>query len=150
MRNAFIKITGLTGMIIMCSAVASYAADATVVHPVTGESVQVSTIDFSELTRAQRRDIGDQLADQGLRLERRPARQAPLVTDPFTGDQVPLNQVDIDRLTDEQRQAIRDELRENRPERPERGDRPQRAERPDRGDRPDRADRPERGDRPRG
>ncbi len=48
----------------------------------------------------------------------------------------------------QQEAGSRPAKKQDRPERPERGNRPERSERPERGNRPERSERPERGDRP--
>ena len=90
-----------------------------VVDPSTGNTVDLTEIDFTTLTRSDARDIISQLQDQGLtrgeareavRDERRADIGALEVTDPTTGETTTLSEIDRESLSREDRQAIREQL----------------------------------------
>ncbi len=91
----------------------------TVVDPTTNATTTLASIDFSTLSRAEAREVAEQLADQGvsnrnarsaIRSERRADIGSVSVVDPSTGQTTPLSEVDRSNLSQEDRENIATQL----------------------------------------
>jgi hypothetical protein len=101
------------------STTAALATDIFVVDPISGDTISVTEVAFSTLTDEQRRDVGDQLGEQGYQVRGdKPANEASEdhadveVVDPTSGETVALSDIDVSSLSDEDRQSIGDQLAE--------------------------------------
>lgn len=101
------------------SVTAAYAVD--VVDPVSGDTVEISTLDFTTLSRSDIRDIRDQLEELGytddeakeaIGTEISADFGALVVTDPETGETVTLDEIDFSTLSGSEAREIAAELRE--------------------------------------
>lgn len=106
----------LAALITVASFSLSFADEAEVVDPTTGETVAISEVDFDALTDDQRANVVHQLAEQGISQRGRGQARADLseveVTDPATGETVSLGDIDVASLSDEDRSNIGDQLAE--------------------------------------
>ncbi|MEP5761072.1 MAG: hypothetical protein ABJ327_17505 [Litoreibacter sp.] len=101
------------------STTAAFATDILVVDPISGDTISVTEIAFSTLTEDQRRDVGDQLAEQGYQVRPNKSHGEASedhtdvnVVDPTSGETVALSDIDVASLNDEDRRSIGDQLAE--------------------------------------
>lgn len=91
-----------------------FAEEPDVVDPTTGETVAISEIDIDALSDEDRANIGDQLAELGIRPGGRDQGRVDLseveVIDPTTGETVAFGEIDHSSLSDEDREDIGDQL----------------------------------------
>lgn len=114
-----IKNLSVAALVAGLSVTAAYAVD--VVDPVSGDTVEISTLDFTTLSRSDIRDIRDQLTELGYTDDE--AKEAIgtevsadfgvlEVTDPETGETVTLDEIDFSTLSGSEAREIASELRE--------------------------------------
>jgi len=95
-----------------------------VVDPTTGETVELSEVDFDALSEEERANIREQLAEQGIRPLGRDQDRINIseieVVHPTTGETVALVDIDRSTLSAGERRNIGDQLAEQgiRPGRP--------------------------------
>ena len=118
--NFLISNLSAAACVVGFSVSAAYAVD--VVDPISGETVEISEVDFTALSRSEVRDIYDQLEEQGytrdeardvVREEQGADFGALEVTDPTTGETVTLAEIDFSTLTGSEAREIASELRDD-------------------------------------
>lgn len=92
------------------------AQSISVVDPSTGETVELSEVDFEALSKEERADIRDQLKEQGVQPRGGDWNAVDIseveVVDPSTGETVALGDIDHSSLSPEDRRNIGDQLAE--------------------------------------
>ncbi|WP_170400728.1 hypothetical protein [Ruegeria arenilitoris] len=92
------------------------AKSISVVDPSTGETVELSEVDFEALSEEERADIRDQLKEQGVQPRGRDRNAIDIseveVVDPSSGETVALGDIDHSSLSPEDRRNIGDQLAE--------------------------------------